>query len=64
MPAPSRSDSVAGHEDQGPRVGRLAHEVFTMGLGMFFSAESRKTSNCAKAVDPSMPICVWPLSLP
>ena len=44
---------------QGPRAGRLVHEVFTMGLGMFFSAQSRKTSNCARAVDPSMPMCVW-----
>jgi hypothetical protein len=47
--------SIAGHEDQGPRAGRFVHEVFTMGLGMFFSAQSRKTSNCAKAVDPNMP---------
>src|SRR3974377_458027 len=31
--------SVVGHEDQGPRAGRLVHEVFTMGLGMFFCAE-------------------------
>src|SRR5262249_40328758 len=56
--------SVGEQEDQGPRPGRLVHEVFAMGLGMFFSAQSRKTSNCAKAVDPSMPICVWPLNLP
>src|SRR6516225_8272348 len=55
---------IAGHENQGPRAGRFVHEVFTMGLGMFFSAQSRKTSNCAKAVDPSMPMCVWPLNLP
>src|SRR6266581_3256661 len=55
---------LPGHEYQGPRAGRLVHDVLTMGLGMFFSAQSRKTSNCAKAVDPSMPICVWPLNLP
>ena len=48
-----QAGSIAGHEDQGPRAGRLVHEVFTMGLGMFFSAQSRKTSNCARAVDPS-----------
>ena len=50
--------SIAVHEDQGPRAGRWVHEVFTMGLGMFFSAQSRKTSNSARAVDPSMPMCV------
>ena len=56
--------SIAGHEDQGPRAGRLVQEVFTMGLEMFFSAQSRKTSNCGNAVGPSIPICVWPLNLP
>jgi hypothetical protein len=46
-----RLGSIAGPEDQGPRAGRLVHEVFTMGLEMFFSAQSRKT--CARAADPS-----------
>jgi hypothetical protein len=38
--------------------------VGLMGLGMFFSAQSRKTSNSARAVDPNMPIWVWPLNFP
>jgi hypothetical protein len=59
-----QAGSAAEHQDQGSRAVRLVHEVFTMGLGMFFSAQSRKTSNYARAVDPSMPMCVWPLNLP
>lgn len=31
---------------------------------MFLLAQSRKKSNSARAVGPSMPMCVWPLSLP
>ena len=36
----------------------------TIGFGMFLPAHSRKKSNAATWVEPSMPMWVCPLSLP
>src|SRR5262245_61352136 len=41
-----------------------AHPLFRSGLSIFLLAQSRKKSNSTRAVEPSMPMCVWPLSLP
>src|SRR4029453_13647973 len=41
-----------------------AHPLSRSGLSIFLPAQSRKKSNSTRAVEPSIPICVWPLSLP
>src|SRR5262249_47332272 len=40
------------------------HPFDRSGLSIFLPAQSRKKSNSARPVDPSIPMCVWPLSFP
>jgi hypothetical protein len=41
-----------------------AHPFARSGLSIFLPAQSRKKSNSTRAVEPSIPMCVWPLSWP